>query len=278
MILGMKARNLTGFAGAVRLAGVLCAGALCARAEEVQKTDVARVVRDAAGETPLEGAYRAHVARPTSAKPLMTDENGLPLVWSNALGRGRVLAVACDKFIPARFTAVAHQTEKAFEPQFNDLISGKGGLGLLKHLFRRVQAETMPIAVEGSCQWGVNRTEKGHLVWAFNNAGVIKWADDAKDEDCHAVWENKGYLTPERGGVAFWVCPEDWDGTSTNFRAYFPWTKIHNVPIADYALDDMSDPKLDLVNQETLKPVEVAGDEIRVTVPARDYVLLGNCK
>ena len=34
--------------------------------------------------------------------------------------------------------------------------------------------------------------------------------------------------------------------------------------------------RLALANQETMVPVEVAGDGIRVTVPARDYVLLGN--
>ena len=37
-----------------------------------------------------------------------------------------------------------------------------------------------------------------------------------------------------------------------------------------------ADEWLALANQETMVPVEVAGDGIRVTVPARDYVLLGN--
>ena len=36
--------------------------------------------------------------------------------------------------------------------------------------------------------------------------------------------------------------------------------------------------RLDLVNEETMEPVAVDGDEIRVTVPARDYVILGNFK
>ena len=33
----------------------------------------------------------------------------------------------------------------------------------------------MPIRVVGDCQWGVNRTPTGHLVWIFNNKGVRKW-------------------------------------------------------------------------------------------------------
>ena len=36
--------------------------------------------------------------------------------------------------------------------------------------------------------------------------------------------------------------------------------------------------KTELVNQETMEPVSVAGEVIRVTVPARDYVILGNFK
>ena len=43
----------------------------------------------------------------------------------------------------------------------------------------------------------------------------------AKDEDYHVVWENKSFLNPDRGSVSFWVCPLDWDGTSTNFHVFF---------------------------------------------------------
>ena len=36
--------------------------------------------------------------------------------------------------------------------------------------------------------------------------------------------------------------------------------------------------RLDLVNEETMEHVAVDGEEIRVTVPPRDYVILGNFK
>ena len=136
-------------------------------------TPVGQVVRDAHGETQLEGAYLARNAAPRSATVLATDEAGVPLVWSNAVGKGKVLTVACDKCLPRRFTSGVRAGH--FEDDHADIISGNGGLGLLKHIFRRIQRKAMPIRVEGDCEWGLNRTKDGWLVWIFNNKGVIKW-------------------------------------------------------------------------------------------------------
>ena len=136
---------------------------------------VGAVVREGSMETSLEGGYMAREARATTARVVATDENCVPLVYANDVGEGRVVSVACDKFIPFRYTSGKRTSRFQFEDDYCDILSGYGGMGLLKHLFRRIQSETMPIRVVGDCQWGVNRTPTGHLVWIFNNKGVRKW-------------------------------------------------------------------------------------------------------
>ena len=40
-----------------------------------------------------------------------------------------------------------------------------------------LQRDLFPFEVSGDCQYGANRTEKGWWLWAFNNKGVVKFAD-----------------------------------------------------------------------------------------------------
>ena len=40
-----------------------------------------------------------------------------------------------------------------------------------------LQRDLFPFAVEGDCQYGANKTEKGWWLWVFNNKGVRKFAD-----------------------------------------------------------------------------------------------------
>ena len=44
-------------------------------------------------------------------------------------------------------------------------------------------SETMPVSVDGDIQWGVNKTEKGWLVYLINNTGVIKFSDEPEEYD-----------------------------------------------------------------------------------------------
>jgi len=46
-----------------------------------------------------------------------------------------------------------------------------------------VQAETIPVKVEGDVQWGVNKTANGCLVWLINNKGIIKFIGEPQELD-----------------------------------------------------------------------------------------------
>ena len=54
---------------------------------------------------------------------------------------------------------------------------------VVKKLLERVQAETVPFAVEGDVQWGVNRTREGWFVWLINNKGSTKFAKEPETID-----------------------------------------------------------------------------------------------
>ena len=51
----------------------------------------------------------------------------------------------------------------------------------LERLLLAIRDETMPFAVEGDIQWGVNKTEKGWLLYLINNKGVIKFSDEPEE-------------------------------------------------------------------------------------------------
>ena len=139
-----------------------------------------RFVRDKKGTFPLEESYSVRKVESATAKPCAVDEDGHVLVWFNDVGEGRVITVACDRFLPDYLQTCK---DESFKANFNRIISGSGGLGLLKFLLDRLQSETMPIRVAGDCEWGVNRTRDGYAIWIFNNAGVTKWANEPEEFD-----------------------------------------------------------------------------------------------
>ena len=61
----------------------------------------------------------------------------------------------------------------------------------------------MPCRVEGDCQWGVNKTSKGWLFWAFNNKGVVKFVGEPEELNPSAAVRVKVMFKPECGGSAF---------------------------------------------------------------------------
>ena len=133
-----------------------------------------RELRDACGAEPLEDGYVARVVNPISARAVATDEKGVTAIWSNDVGKGRVLTVACEKCLPKRYSD--ERKLENYEVEFKDISSCRRRFGLLHYLFKRVQEETLPIGVHGPVQFGVNKTSRGLLVWLFNNDGVIKWS------------------------------------------------------------------------------------------------------
>jgi len=67
-------------------------------------------------------------------------------------------------------------------PQMNDRTLGDIFAGRLKfptveRILEGLQRDLFPFAVEGDCQYGASRTEKGWWLWVFNNKGVCKFAD-----------------------------------------------------------------------------------------------------
>ena len=76
----------------------------------------------------------------------------------------------------------------------------------------------------------VKGTYSADILWenlaTYLQPGVVGTAmligtGDEKREDYHATWENRGFLTPEQGGIAFWIQPQDWDGKDKNFHIFF---------------------------------------------------------
>ena len=126
--------------------------------------------------------YAYHKGTPTTAKPYLVDANGGVIAWSNDVGKGRVVTVAVDRMLPESLVRVGDWEEETYK-----ITSCERTFPLVRHLFKAMQDELMPVSVEGDIQWGVNfvegegRKEKGEcrgrwLVWLINNKGVMNWA------------------------------------------------------------------------------------------------------
>lgn len=81
-----------------------------------------------------------------------------------------------------------------------------------------------------SSEGAVKGTYSAEILWenlaTYLQPGVVGTAmligtGDEKREDYHATWVNKGFITQEQGGVAFWIQPQDWDGKDKNFHIFF---------------------------------------------------------
>ena len=115
-----------------------------------------------------------------SAKPFLRDENGGVVAFCNEKGRGRVITVAAPRMLPAEWLDAGRGEYKA---RLGGIISGAKQFSLVRFLLERVQAGTMPIAVDGNIQWGVNKTSDGWLVWLMNADGVEKFIGERQKID-----------------------------------------------------------------------------------------------
>ncbi len=122
-------------------------------------------------------------AKPIScarAKPFIFDEKGTVAGWVNTFGKGRVITIAAHRFLKDDARTDAGRIGAAFVTQG---FAGKRTFPLVAALLKFVRDETMPVTVEGDCQWGVNRTKKGWTVWMFNNKGVCKFFGEKETYD-----------------------------------------------------------------------------------------------
>ena len=131
--------------------------------------------------------YELHVGKPTTAKPLYTDENGNVVVWENACGRGKVLTVTAVQGVPRILSdRNKHYKELPLHDFFDikpEYVAGRVTFPIQRELLRKVQRETMPVSVEGDIQWGVNWVDGRFLVWLINNKGVKKFAFEEEEID-----------------------------------------------------------------------------------------------
>lgn len=106
------------------------------------------------------------------ARQLLKDDKGNAAGWVNDYGKGRVVTIGAYRFLKDDVRTRGKIIGGAFVTQG---FAGKRKFPLVAALLDFARSETMPVSVEGDCQWGVNRTKKGWTVWMFNNKGVEKY-------------------------------------------------------------------------------------------------------
>ena len=115
-----------------------------------------------------------------SAKPFLRDGDGNILAFCNEIGRGRVVTVTVPRMLPSEWQDAGRDK---YKDRLVGIISGEKQFSLIRFLLERAQAETMPIAVDGNIQWGVNKTKDGWLVWLMNADGVEKFRGERQRID-----------------------------------------------------------------------------------------------
>ena len=168
-------------------------------------------------ETALTAPYKWNIAgEGATAKVVMTDDLGTPVVWANRFGKGRVVTVACWRMMPAeylddydRINNVKHDGDARWGV-VTECFSGKRQFEVIRTLLAQAQAETMPVTVEGDIQWGVNRAKRGWLVWLMNNKGVIHYANEPEEFDLTKTAEVKVTYKPTGKVYTATVKPGEW--------------------------------------------------------------------
>ena len=142
----------------------------------------------------LRNAYTLHAGRPRQGtRVLYQDEKGVAVAWAHDLGKGRVVTTAARRSLPDALNEPCKFGSDVFNARRLTLLDGTAELTLLRELLTTVQAETIPVKVDGDIQWGVNCVEgkreeergksDGWLVWLFNNKGIAKFVGEPADVD-----------------------------------------------------------------------------------------------
>ena len=115
--------------------------------------------------------------RPTAARPYLRDSKGTVIAWTHDVGKGRVVTVACRKMQPKHATLLTDFNAEfpKVRARLDDILARRVRFPIIDALVRAAQAEALPVSVDGDCQFGVNVTKKGLLVWLYNNRGVTKF-------------------------------------------------------------------------------------------------------
>jgi len=154
-------------------------------------------------KTALKDPYSVWVGKPVSdAKPFLFAADNTPMGWLRKYGKGRIVTVGVRRFMPDE-SVWSKNSGDWWSVDQQSITAGTRTFPLVKYLLGKAQEEFMPCAVEGSCQWGVNKTADGWLFWAMNNDGVIKFAGEPEEYDQKKTSHVKVVFKQDAGGAAF---------------------------------------------------------------------------
>lgn len=123
------------------------------------------VCPDAPGQTDAETIAALKSYRAVIVAGDFTDGKPARCLAAYEKSGGRVIRLGADAVPPPGPDAVA------------DLLAGRLKFPKVEKILAGLQNDYFPVTVDGDCLYGINRTETGWWLWAFNNRGVTKFAD-----------------------------------------------------------------------------------------------------
>ncbi len=120
----------------------------------------------------LNAPYKFNKIRLQGARAILKDDQGNILASANRYGKGQVIVTAPDYMMPVATT---------LEP--GPVIRGERRSEFMKYFIERFSRETLPLAVTGDIQYGLNRTANGYWIYLFNNKGLYKFTDTPQTVD-----------------------------------------------------------------------------------------------
>ena len=180
-------------------------------------------VDDEGAQFPVSDSYDCAALSPKDGdEVLLKDGEGRPLLVESKVGKGRVVTAAPLWLVPPVGMKdgdyAVHLTR-----------TGRRKFPFVEHILSRLQRELFPVVVEGSAQFGLNRTKTGWWLWCFNNHGVKKFADAPQEID-HAQDSRLRIDLSRLGGVS---CRELLSGKEVDASGgRFDWA----VPAGDLAV------------------------------------------
>ena len=151
----------------------------------------------------LKDPYTVWMVRASAdAMPFIFSADRTPMGWIHKYGAGRVVTVGVKRFMPDD-SIWSTKPDGFWEEDQRSITDGSRTFPLVKYLLEKVQSAYMPCSVEGSCQWGVNKTLGGWLFWAMNNDGVVKFAGEPDEYDLSKTSRVRVAFKRDAGGAAF---------------------------------------------------------------------------
>ena len=147
-------------------------GTLVINAKQLDLFDSAFTGVESLNSTFKKDAYVIENLRLKGAVPVLKTQDGKPLFTVFNSGKGKVVVTSPHYLVPDYDDTSA----KAQQIALSQVKSG-AKYKYIDLLLAKLSAELMPVTVKGDIQYGLNKTEKGWLVYLFNNKGITKFAD-----------------------------------------------------------------------------------------------------